>query len=62
MTGAAAGQVDQGATGQEPLKAAPTDKEWLRDMESIRGSAPPPDTRVVRLVDDDAYRSRTEER
>jgi hypothetical protein len=58
LTGSAGSQAEQGATGQEPLKAAPTDKEWLKAMESIRSDAPPVHMRVGRR----SYRPRAEER
>jgi hypothetical protein len=38
------GQSAEASTaGAGALEAAPTDKGWLQDMESIRGSNPPPD-------------------
>ena len=47
-----AGQAEQGATVQEPLKAAPADKDWLQDMESIRSSGAPGDFWLPRRTEE----------
>jgi hypothetical protein len=47
-------QPAEASTGADALKVAPTDNDWLEDMDTIRGSGAPVDNRVV-------YRLATEE-